>query len=144
MRLHLLHAPTTMIGVRLAVALLIVSSLRAGELRVDINRDSKNSPSVTETNYVQWSTDSTNAAATGTAAVSRSFTTSTGENVTVTFAQTAASATAGGTGLLSNWYQTGAQGTAKLVSDGLTVAPPCSSSPPTRRPVAQPSRSATP
>jgi hypothetical protein len=112
-----------MIGVRLAVALLIVSSLRAGELRVDINRDSKNSPSVTETNYVQWSTDSTNAAATGTAAVSRSFTTSTGENVTVTFAQTAASATAGGTGLLSNWYQTGAQGTAKLVSDGLTVAP---------------------
>ena len=41
----------------------------------------------------------TNAAATGTTAVSRSFTTSTGEAVTITFAQTAASAAAGGTGL---------------------------------------------
>ena len=99
------------------------ASLVAGELKVDINRDSKNSPSVTETGYLQWSNDTSNAAATGTTAVSRSFTTLTGEAVTVTFAQTAASAAAGGTGLLSNWYQTGAQGTARLVSDGLTVAP---------------------
>lgn len=97
--------------------------LHAGELRVDINRDSKNSDSVTETGYVKWSQDTTNAAASGTNAVSRSFTTSAGENLTITFAQTAASAAAGGTGLLSNWYQTGAQGTAKLVSDGITVAP---------------------
>jgi hypothetical protein len=102
---------------------ILLSSLSAGELRVDINRDSKNSDSVTETGYVKWSPDSTNAAATGTNPVSRSFTTAAGENVTVTFAQTAASAAAGGTGLLSNWYQTGAQGSAKLVSDGITVAP---------------------
>jgi hypothetical protein len=100
-----------------------VPFLHAGELRVDINRDSKNTDSVTETGYVKWSPDTTNAAASGTNAVSRSFTTSAGENLTITFAQTATSAAAGGTGLLSNWYQTGAQGTAKLVSDGITVAP---------------------
>ncbi len=101
-----------------------VSPLAAGELKVDINRDSRNTESVTETGYVRWSADATNAAATGTAAVIRSFITSTGESVTVTFAQTAASAVAGGTGLLSNWYQVGAQGTtARLVSDGLTISP---------------------
>ncbi|MEY3895813.1 MAG: hypothetical protein RLZZ214_1333, partial [Verrucomicrobiota bacterium] len=102
---------------------LLYQSLQAGELRVDINRDSKNIDTVTETGYVKWSADTTNAAASGTTSVSRSFTTSTSETVTVTFAQTAASQAAGGTGILSNWYQTGAQGTAKLVSDGITVAP---------------------
>lgn len=101
----------------------LLGPLHAGELRVDINRDSKNLETVTETGYVKWSADTTNAAASGTASVSRNFTTSTGEAVTVTFNQTAASQAAGGTGLLSNWYQTGAQGTSKLVSDGLTVAP---------------------
>lgn len=106
-----------------ASACLLLPPLYAGELRVDINRDSKNLDSVTETGYVKWSADTSNAAASGTAAVSRSFTTSTGEAVTVTFNQTAASQAAGGTGLLSNWYQTGAQGTARLVSDGITVAP---------------------
>jgi hypothetical protein len=111
---------------RAAVLILSLSAVLpspAGELRVDINRDSKNSDSVTETGFVKWSQDTSNAAAAGTAAVSRSFTTSSGDNVTITFAQTAASAAAGGTGLLSNWYQTGAQGTARLASDGLTVAP---------------------
>lgn len=107
----------------LAALLLAAPPLPAGELRVDINRDSRNTDAVTETGCTRWSADSTNAAATGTAPVSRSFVTATGENLTVTFAQTSASAAAGGTGLLSNWYQTGAQGTAKLVSDGLTVAP---------------------
>lgn len=106
-----------------ATSLAFLGTLHAGELKVDINRDSKNLDSVTETGYTKWSPDSTNGAATGTNAVSRSFTTSTGEAVTITFAQTAESATAGGTGLLSNWYQTGAQGTARLVSDGITVAP---------------------
>ena len=101
----------------------LAATLRAGELKVDINRDSKNLDTVTETGYVKWSADTTGAAASGTNAVSKSFTTSTDESVTITFAQTSASAAAGGTGLLSNWYQTGAQGTAKLVSDGLTVAP---------------------
>ena len=94
-----------------------------GEVKVDINRDSKNLDSVTEVGYVKWSQDSAGGAASGTTAVTKSFTSLTGETVTVTFAQTALSRTRGGAGLLSNWYQTGAQGTAKLVSDGLTVAP---------------------
>ncbi|WP_265594168.1 Ig-like domain-containing protein [Haloferula sp. BvORR071] len=97
--------------------------VHAGELRVDINRDANNTAAVTELGYTRWSLDNTNGAATGTNAVSRSFTTAANENVTVTFVQTAASAAAGGTGLLSNWYKAGAEGSAKLVSDGLTVAP---------------------
>src|SRR4030095_8395604 len=43
--------------------------------------------------------------------------------VSISFSQTPISAGRGGTGLMTNWYQTGAQGTAKLVSDGFTVAP---------------------
>ncbi|MEK7949831.1 Ig-like domain-containing protein [Luteolibacter soli] len=100
-----------------------IAALHAGELRVDINRDSNNTATVTENGYTKWSPDNTNGAATGTNPVSRSFTTATGENVTITFAQTAASAAAGGTGLLTNWFKAGAEGSAKLVSDGLTVAP---------------------
>jgi hypothetical protein len=97
--------------------------LHAGELRVDINRDTNNTTAVTENGYTRWSPDNTSGTATGTNPISRCFTTATGENVTVTFAQTAASAVAGGTDLLSNWYKAGAEGAAKLVSDGLTVAP---------------------
>lgn len=110
----------------IATAALFLGSLApvsGGELKVDINRDSKNLDSVTEVGFVKWSQDASGGAAAGTAAVSKSFTTTTGENVTVTFAQTAASQAAGGTGLLSNWYQTGAQGSAQVVSDGLTVSP---------------------
>ena len=103
--------------------LMIPVTLQAGELRVDINRDANNTPVVTELGYTRWSPDNSNGATTGTNAVSRSFTTAANENVTVTFAQTAASAATGGTGLLSNWYKAGAEGSAKLVSDGLTVAP---------------------
>ncbi len=95
----------------------------AGELKVDINRDSKNYDSVTETGFAKWSADTTGGAATGSTTITKTFTTATGEVVTVSFAQTALSQARGGTGLLSNWYQVGAQGTAKLVSDGLTVAP---------------------
>src|SRR5215203_411126 len=98
-------------------------AVQAGEVKVDINRDSTNSATETEVGYVKWSQDTTGGAATGTSAVSKSFPSTTGETVTVSFAQTALSASRGGTGLLSNWYQVGAQGTAKLVSDGLTVAP---------------------
>jgi hypothetical protein len=106
-----------------SVCVLASAAMYAGELRVDINRDANNTAAVSELGYTRWSTDNTNGAATGTNAVSRSFTTAANENVTVTFAQTAASAAAGGTGLLSNWYKAGAEGGAKLVSDGLTVAP---------------------
>ncbi len=102
---------------------LLVTTLRAGEVKVDLNRDTKNSAAETEVGYVKWSQDTTGGASGGLTPVTKSFTSSTGETVTVSFAQTALSQSRGGTGLLSNWYQIGAQGTAKLVSDGLTVAP---------------------
>jgi hypothetical protein len=97
----------------------------AGELKVDINREGKNSASTTATGYTQWTTAaSTGVSTTGTASVSQNFTTATGEAVTVTLAQTAVSATAGGTGLTYTYYATGATTDGqKLVSDGVTVAP---------------------
>ena len=101
----------------------LLIAAEAGEVKVDINRDTKNLDTVTEVGFVKWSQGTTGGAASGTNAVTKSFTSLTGETVTVSFAQTALSASRGGTGLLSNWYQAGAQGTAKLVSDGLTVAP---------------------
>lgn len=120
---HLTHALMPR-AARLALLFAFLSpALSAGELKIDINRDSKNSATETQTGYARWSSDTTQGAATGANAVSRSFTTADGEAVTVTFAQTAESAAAGGAGLLSNWYQIGAQGSAKLVSDGLAVAP---------------------
>ena len=105
------------------VCLLASASLWAGELKVDFNRDSKNTAAETEVGYTKWSQDSTGGASSGLTAITKSFTTATGEAVTVSFAQTALSQTRGGTGLVSNWYQIGAQGTAKIVSDGVTVAP---------------------
>jgi hypothetical protein len=105
------------------VPLLAAFSVHAGEVKVDINRDTKNSAAETEVGYVKWSQDSTGGASSGLTPVTKSFTSSTGETVTVSFVQTALSQSRGGTGLLSNWYQIGAQGAAKLVSDGLTVAP---------------------
>jgi hypothetical protein len=118
-------APPLLFGVvRLLAAITCAAiAVRAGELKVDINRDSKNSAAETEVGYVKWSQDATGGASGGTTAVTKTFTSATGETVVVSFAQTALSQSRGGTGLLSNWYQTGAQGTAKLVSDGLTVAP---------------------
>lgn len=95
----------------------------AQELRVDINRDSKNLDSVTETGYTKWSPDTTGGATTGLNAATKSFTNAANEIITVSFSQTQTSSDRGGAGLLSNWYQIGAQGTAKLVSDGFTVSP---------------------
>jgi hypothetical protein len=95
----------------------------AGELKVDINRDSKNLDNATEVNYTKWSADASGGATTGTNAATKVFTTASNETVSISFSQTAASASRGGTGLLSGWYQIGAQGTAKLVSDGFSVAP---------------------
>lgn len=108
-----------------ATVLRLYLVLRAdgGELKVDINRDTKNLDSVTEVGYTKWSADTTGGATTGTAAATKTFTSATGETVIISFSQTALSQGRGGTGLMSNWYQTGAQGTAKLVSDGFTVAP---------------------
>ncbi len=98
-------------------------AIRAGELKIDINRDTKNLDSVTEVGYAKWSPDTSGGATAGTAATTRTFTSATGETVSVSFSQTALSQSRGGTGLFSNWYQVGAQGTARLVSDGFSVAP---------------------
>ena len=105
-----------------AVAL---ASGHAGTLKVDINREGKNSASTTATGYTQWTTAaSTGVSTTGTAAVSQNFTTSTGEPIIITLAQTAASQTAGGTGLTYTYYALGSTTDGqKLASDGVTVAP---------------------
>lgn len=96
----------------------------AGELKVDLNRDSRNTVTETEPGYTRWVQPGNSWSVSGTATASNTFTTAAGETVTVTFAQTALSQSRGGSGLLSNWYQVGAQGAAaKLVSDGITVNP---------------------
>ncbi len=105
--------------------LLLPLALTAGELRVDINRDTKNGDNYTEPGFTKWSQGSYDGAtsASGTAPIARTFTTTTGESVTVTFAQTATSQSAGGTGITFLYDNAAASGNAKLIGDGLTVDP---------------------
>ena len=77
------------------------AAVDAGELKVDINRDTKNLDSVTEVGYTKWSQDTTGGATSGTAAATKTFTTATGETVTISFSQTVISQSRGGTGLLT-------------------------------------------
>ncbi|MEA3186782.1 MAG: hypothetical protein QOD99_612 [Chthoniobacter sp.] len=101
-------------------------AVRAGELKVDINRDgSKNLDSATATGYTKWNPAMVGYSTSGTAVTSGTFTSVTGETVTIEFSQTALSASRGGTGLLTNSYGVGVSGTstARLISDGFTVAP---------------------
>lgn len=89
----------------------------AGELKVDINRTTRNQVTQTEPGYTMWSQvipAGTGTETTGTAAATQTFTTTTGETLVISFSQTALSASRGGAGILSNWFQVGAQGTAKL------------------------------
>ncbi|MGC6466680.1 MAG: T9SS C-terminal target domain-containing protein [Akkermansiaceae bacterium] len=97
----------------------------AGELKVDINRDTKNNDQYTKVGFVKWSQGSFDGATStdGTAGVTRSFTTAAGENVSITFAQTASSAAAGGEGLSAIYYATAVNGEADLIGDGLAVKP---------------------
>ena len=109
-----------------ALAGAAAAQLLAGELKVDINRTTRNQVSQTEPGYTMWSPiipAGTGTEATGLNAATQTFTTTAGETVTISFAQTPLSQSRGGTGILSNWFQVGAQGTAKLVSDGITVNP---------------------
>lgn len=101
------------------------SGLSAGELKVDINRETKNNDQYTEVGFVKWSQGSYDGATSteGTAGVTRSITSASGENVSITFAQTAASSAAGGEGLSAIYYATAVNGDADLVGDGLTVKP---------------------
>lgn len=114
---------------RLATACVLATAfattLSAGELKVDINRDGKNSASTTATGYTQWTTAASGGtASTGTAAITQSFTTATGEAVSVSLSMTPAAQSAGGTGLTYTYFATGTTTTGqKLVSDGVTVAP---------------------
>jgi hypothetical protein len=104
---------------------LLLTALSAGELKVDINRDSKNNDQYTEVGFVKWSQGSYDGATSsdGTDPITRAFTSSEGESVSVTFAQTAASAAAGGEGITFMYYGTAVTGTADLIGDGLTVKP---------------------
>lgn len=110
--------------IRLLPVLLPIT-LTAGELKVDINRDTKNGDQYTEPAYVKWSQSSKDGATSsgGNTPISRSFTTASGENVNVTFAQTAASQDAGGSGITFLYNNAAASGRAKLIGDGITVAP---------------------
>ncbi len=93
----------------------------AGELKVDINRDSKNSDANTAVGYVKWSTASAYST-TGTAVTSSTFTSASNETVVVGFSQTALSQARGGVGLLTDWYSAG-EAFAPLIADGFTVNP---------------------
>jgi hypothetical protein len=94
----------------------------AGELKVDINRGTKNQNNYTEVGYTNWYNGVyTDTPATGTATDTVVFTSSIGEIVAVGLSQSAASASRGGLGLRTGLYQTGGDAGAKLVSDGITV-----------------------
>ncbi|MCP5547408.1 MAG: T9SS C-terminal target domain-containing protein, partial [Akkermansiaceae bacterium] len=105
-------------------AALAGTALHAGALKVDINRDGKDTDPNTEIGYVKWSQGiAGSTTASGTNPITRSFTTSAGESVTVSFAQTAASQTAGGTGITFLYNASNVGGTLDLIGDGLTVSP---------------------
>src|SRR5450756_1000186 len=101
----------------------------AGELKVDINRDGKNSLSTTATGYTQWTTASgVGTSSTGTAPITQSFNFTNNDSsvsiVTVSLAMTTAAQSAGGTGLTYTYYGLGTTTAGwQLVSDGVTVAP---------------------
>lgn len=104
--------------------LLVAVQASAGELKVDINRDGKNTLAKTATGYIQWTTASTGGtSSSGTTPITQSFPiASTGETITVSLAKTAQSA--GDAGLTFTYYDAGTQiDGQKLVSDGITVSP---------------------
>lgn len=117
---------TTTAKVFCVVNFLTLAAL-AGELKVDINRDSKNTTGptgTTATGYVQWFTNASGTSSAGTAPITRTFAlTNTGENVTVSLAMTAASQAVGGLGITYTYNSVAATEGWKLTSDGVTVNP---------------------
>jgi hypothetical protein len=91
---------------RVRVILIMCSTLagssavpRAGELKVDINRGTKNQTTYTEVGYTNWYNGVyTDTPATGTNADTQVFTSSTGETLTIKLSQSPASASRGGLG----------------------------------------------
>lgn len=114
-----------MIPTRVLFLLLVLSLLLNGqELKVDINRDSKDQDNYTEIGYVKWSQGiGGSTTASGTTPITRSFPDGSGGNITISFAQTAASQSAGGTGITFIYNATSLNGTLDLLGDGLAVAP---------------------
>ena len=107
-----------------SLSLLVLTSFLtdAGELKVDINRGTKNQNNYTEVGYTNWYNGVyTDTPATGTNPDTLVFTSALGETVTIGLAQSAASASLGGLGLRTGLYQAGGDAGAKLVSDGITV-----------------------
>ena len=100
-------------------------ALLAGVLKVDINRDAKNSLSTTAPGYVQWNTNSSGGtSSSGTNPITQIFPiAATGENVAVSLAMTAAAQSAGGTGITYTYYSQVTTAGWQLGSDGVTVAP---------------------
>ncbi len=107
--------------------LLVCRSSGAGELKVDINRDSKNSTGAngtTATGYIQWFTNVSGSSSVGTNPITQTFAlTNVGENVTISLAMTAAAQAVGGLGITYTYYSVAATEGWKLVSDGVTVNP---------------------
>ena len=104
----------------------------AGVLKVDINRDGKNTTSATTTTpttaagYVQWTTNSVSGgtSSTGTAAITQNFfIPATGESVTISLAMTPAAQSIGGTGITYTYYSLVTTPGWLLASDGVCVNP---------------------
>ncbi len=114
----------------LALCLLILTAdiVRAGALKVDINRDGKNTTGAAGTTapgYTQWTTNSSGGtSSTGTSAITESFVVpSTGENVIVSLAMSVAAQSAGGTGITYTYNSVVNTSGWQLGSDGVTVNP---------------------
>jgi hypothetical protein len=122
----------TYIYLSLCLWALTAGLAHAGALKVDINRDGKNTTSTTTltpttaAGYTQWTTNSTSGgtSSTGTNPITQNFfIPSTGENVAVSLAVTAAAMNAGGTGITFTYYSMVTTPGWLLASDGVCVAP---------------------
>ena len=102
-----------------------LSQSGAGELKIDINRDTKNNDQYTEAGFLKWSSGSYDGATTAseTTKITKTFISKSGENLTISFAQSALSQKRGGKGLGATYDASAVKGEAKLLGDGLTILP---------------------
>ena len=115
-----------LIRIPLACPFLAALPLVAGELKVDINRDGKNTAAQTAGSFTQWATsDAAGTLSKGTAAIIRSFEVpSTKETVTISVAMPPAAQQAGATGLTYTYHAASSLAEdGKLAGDGLAVEP---------------------
>ena len=112
----------------LCLVVFIIRDGNAGALKVDINRDGKNSTGAggtTASGYTQWTTaNSGGSSSSGANPITESFIVpSTGENVIISLAMTAESQSAGGTGITYTYNSTASTVGWQLGSDGVCVNP---------------------